>query len=109
LRFTPNRFRVEILLPLFYNDDTEIEASKFDQTFDELAKKFKGCTALTPAQGVWFEDAKKYKDINSGLYVVIPNTEESIKYFDSYKRVLKKRFKQIDIFVTYYPVKNIVL
>jgi hypothetical protein len=110
LRFRPNKLRVEILLPLFYNNGTEIEASKFDETADELGKQFTGCTSITPAQGVWFgKNSRKYIDVNSGFYVVIPYKEESIKYFDRYKKILKERFEQEEIFITYYPVKNLIL
>jgi hypothetical protein len=102
--------RVEILLPLFYNDGEEIEKSKFLKTKEELAAKFHGCTALTPAEGLWIDDDfTKYYDVNSGFYVVAPYKEDSITYFEDYKTVLKKRFKQKKIFITYYPVKNLTL
>jgi hypothetical protein len=54
-------------LPLFYNDGKEIEKSKFLETKEELAAKFHGCTALTPAEGLWIDDDfSKYYDVNSG-------------------------------------------
>jgi hypothetical protein len=52
---------------LFYNDGKEIEKSKFLETKEELAAKFHGCTALTPAEGLWIDDDfSKYYDVNSG-------------------------------------------
>jgi hypothetical protein len=110
LRFRPNKIRVEILLPLFYKDGTEIEKSKFLETREELAAKFIGCTALTPAEGLWIDkDSTKYYDVNSGFYVVAPYREDSIGFFEDYKTKLKKRFDQREIFIIYYPVKNVTL
>jgi hypothetical protein len=38
--FIPNRIRVEIVLPLYYNDTTQIEPGKFLETRRELTAKF---------------------------------------------------------------------
>jgi hypothetical protein len=89
----PAKIRVEILLPLFYNDGREVEKSKFLITREELAAKFTGCTALTPAEGLWINDkSKKYYDVNSRFYIVAPYTADSIKFLKEYKVGLKKRF-----------------
>ena len=110
MRFRPNKLRIEVLLPLFDNDGKPIEESKFLETSKELAAKFRGCTALTPAEGLWMnKDSVTSEDVNSGFYVVAPYIEDSINYFESYKDTLKYRFRQEEIFVTYYPVKNMTL
>jgi len=44
---------------------------------------------------------------DSGVYVVAPHTEDSIKFFRDYKEILKKRFDQLDILITYYPIENV--
>jgi hypothetical protein len=46
LKFNPNKIRVEILLPLSYNDGKPIEKSKFANAELELAQRFGGCIAL---------------------------------------------------------------
>jgi hypothetical protein len=107
MRFLSDKIRIEILLPLYYNDKTQIEPGKFLKTRNELTAKFGGCTVITPAEGSWIDKGIEYNDINSGFYVIAPHTEDSIRFFQDYKEVLKKRFNQLDILITYYPIKNI--
>ena len=59
MKFNPNKIRVEILLPLSYNDGKPIEKSKFVNTERELAQHFGGCTTLIPVEGLWIDDDLK--------------------------------------------------
>jgi hypothetical protein len=99
-------------LPLFYNikdgetERKEVEKSKFFETKKELAERFKGCT-FTQVQGVWIDKDIEYSDVNMGFYIVAPNTEDSITFFQEYKKTLKQRFDQLDLLITYYPVENL--
>ena len=43
--FLSNKIRVEIILPLYHKDKTQIEPRKFLETRRELTAKFGGCTA----------------------------------------------------------------
>ena len=55
--------RFEILLPLNYNDGTEIEAEKFDQTADDLCDRFGGITMDTVrVSGSWKYGGTRYRD-----------------------------------------------
>jgi hypothetical protein len=103
LKFNPNKIRVEILLPLSYNDGKPIEKSKFVNTERELAQHFGGCTTLIPVEGL-----KEYADINSGFYVVAPLNKESKSFFEAYVKKLKKRFKQKHILLTFLPIRRIL-
>ncbi|MFZ0512624.1 MAG: hypothetical protein WAM14_13530 [Candidatus Nitrosopolaris sp.] len=104
--FLPNKIRVEILLPLFDNEGNAIDKSKFFETRKELVTEFKACTFLGPTQGMWIDnEEKEYNDIHCGFYVMAPNTEKSTNFFKNYKETLKKRFKQLDVLITYYPVE----
>ena len=109
MKFNPNKIRVEILLPLSYNDGKPIEKSKFANTEGELAQHFGGCTTLIPVEGLWIDDdLKEYADINSGFYVVAPLNKESISFFEAYVKKLKKRFKQKHILLTFLPIRRIL-
>src|SRR5215469_5033616 len=48
--FLSNKIRVEIVLPLYYNDKTQIEPGKFLETRRELTANFGGCTAMPPTE-----------------------------------------------------------
>lgn len=110
MEFNPNKIRVEILLPLSYNNGKPIEKTKFDSTERELARRFGGCTALMPTEGLWIdEDSKEYSDINSGFYIVVPLNKKSIAFLKEYAKKLKRRFKQKKILVTYFPIRRFLL
>lgn len=101
MKFKSNKIRIEILLPLTYNDGRTIEKSKFLETSDELAIKFGGCTAMTPAEGLWMDkDSTRMSDTNSGFYVVTLHTEEVLSFLKDYEETLKERFEQREIFIT---------
>ena len=50
MKFISNKVRVEIVLPLCYNDKTQIEQGMFLETRREITAKF-GVTAMSPAEG----------------------------------------------------------
>jgi hypothetical protein len=63
--FLSNKIRVEITIPLYYNDETQIEPVKFLEIRRELTAKFGGCTSMSPAEGSWIDKDIEYNDINS--------------------------------------------
>lgn len=98
-----------ILLPLYYNNGKEVEASKFLQTKEELVSRFGYCSALTPSAGTWIDpvEGKRYDDINAGFYVDLELDEERKSFLLSYKETLKRRFEQKEIYITYHDINVI--
>ncbi|MGR3311216.1 MAG: hypothetical protein ACUZ77_10640 [Candidatus Brocadiales bacterium] len=91
----------EILFPLMYNDGSPIEPEKFDQTRDELIKKFGAITADTfNATGHWLYKGVLYKDKLMRYRVDVAEDPGVRKFFEEYKKILEKRFSQIDIWIT---------
>src|SRR5437899_2553853 len=72
--------RFEILLPLNYNDGSEVEAEKFDQTADELCDRFGGVTQDTVrVTGTWKYGGTRYRDM---LYRMrVDTTDHSARVF----------------------------
>lgn len=101
--------RIDILLPLYYNDGRKLEEEKFYQTNLELSKRFGGCTALMPTKGTWIDPENKqvYNDINSGFFTIAPKTDETIGFLKSYKEILKERFQQTDVMMTVQDIQRI--
>ncbi|MGC1425737.1 MAG: hypothetical protein WA833_03445 [Nitrosotalea sp.] len=105
--------KVEILLPLRYNEDKKgkrkkIEGEKFATTFDELVVKFKGCTIdNTPLLGDWIDPDthRRYKDENSTYWIVCKKTKSNMEFFRRLKKKLKVRFQQKDMMM-YYVIIN---
>jgi len=96
--------RFEILLPLNYNDGTEIEAEKFDQTAEELCDRFGGVTEDTVrVSGTWKYGGTRYRDVL--FRIRVDTTDRSAPaYFQGQKEVWKARFRQLDIWITAHDI-----
>ncbi len=72
--------RVDIYLPLYYNNKQRIEKSKFIDTFNELVKMFGGCSADQHSiLGSWKDPNSDtlYNDENRIYYIICEDTEEN--------------------------------
>jgi hypothetical protein len=106
--------KVEILLPLRYNESKKgkrkkIEGEKFATTFEELVVKFGGCTINNSTLlGDWVDSAtqKRYKDENSTYWVVCKKTKSNIDFFHKMKNKLKVRFQQKDMMMYYVTINR---
>lgn len=106
--------KVEILLPLRYNEDQKgkrkkIEGEKYSQTFDELVGRFGGCTIdNSPLLGGWLDPAtqKQIRDENSTYWVVCKNNKNNIDFFHKLKKRLKIRFNQKDMMIYYILINR---
>ena len=97
--------RFEILLPLNYNDGSQIEAEKFDQTADELCDRFGGMTEDTvQITGTWKYGGTRYRDrlLRMRLDTTDPKAGE---FFKHAKETWKERFQQIDIWITSHEIE----
>ncbi|WP_042687521.1 hypothetical protein [Candidatus Nitrosotenuis chungbukensis] len=107
--------KVEILLPLYYNQDQsgkrkEVEGSKFTETFDDLMDRFGGCTVDdTPLLGGWVDPKTKDRinDTNTTYWVVCKKTKKNVEFLHKLKKVLKKRFEQEDIMMYFVTITRI--
>lgn len=105
-------FKIDIQLPLNYNLEDgggKIPEEFFFETYEELLKLAGGInTANTPILGSWINpsDKRRYND-KSIVFTVLVESEDrmtiknvtKIKELIDYKEVLKKRFKQHEIFM----------
>lgn len=108
-------FKVEIQLPLFYNQQPneierkKIERPKFVLTYDELYKMFDGVnTSNAPIMGAYKskKTGKRIDDSNIVFTVLIDSEDrmtihkiQGIKQLQNYKEQLKQRFDQEEIFM----------
>ena len=86
--------RFEILLPLQYNDGSQVEQEKFTQTRRELDNQFGGSSAdPIPISGHWVSQGTLYEDNLLRLRVDVPYTRKNRTFFRRYKELLKERFR----------------
>jgi len=97
--------RYEILLPLKFNDGIAVPESVLADTVLELEEKFNAVSCETQTtRGIWQHEGQSFRDDLVRVYVDVPDLEEHREYFLAFKDELKKRFDQIDIWMTTYPL-----
>ena len=105
-------FRVDIQLPLKFNPkdgNKKIPVEDFLKTYEELLKIAGGIsTTKQPIKGSWINPKTKhrYNDKSISFSILIESEDRmtitnvpKIKELVEYKEVLKKRFKQHEIFM----------
>ena len=98
--------RFEILLPLRLNDGTPVPEDAIAQTLIELEEQFGAVSCETQTtRGRWRFDGETYRDDLSRVYVDVADVPEHRQFFIEYKKILKLRFQQIDIWMTTYPIE----
>ena len=99
--------RLELLLPLNYNDGAAIELEKLLQTTEELDQRFGGTTRDTVGiTGTWRYGGILYRD---NLVRIRIDTDDptAVAFLKGYKEVLKERLQQIDIWITAHEIEII--
>jgi hypothetical protein len=98
--------RIEIFLPLDYNDGRPIEEAKFVRLEDELLAQFGGVTSVQrqfPLRGLWRVKAETFQD-RVVIFTVMDfqgkSDFEVIRYLERLKGRLKKKLMQLEILIT---------
>ena len=96
------RLKVDLLIPLKYNDGTNVEPNKLFMVKEKIVELFGGITIhpLT-TEGIWIDPMTriKYYDECRRFEII---AEESPKIYETLKELkenLKKIFKQKDIYM----------
>ena len=105
------QLKAEILVPIFYNDGTNVEAEKYKILFEELVKQFGAVSSEDNniINGYWInpQDNKAYTDKNKVYWVIVPDTEENRQYFANLQNKLESLFKQESILIYFTQVLNL--
>jgi hypothetical protein len=102
------RRRYEILLPLQFNDGTAVADTLLSQTVEELELRFGSVSWDSQiVRGIWEHEGVVYRDNNTRLILDVEDSQENRAFFTSLKETLKKRFGQLDIWITSYVVEII--
>lgn len=98
--------RYEILLPLKFNDGQPVPFELLGDTLLELRTQFGAVSWETQIiRGQWQHLGQVYRDKLVRVFVDVPDELSHRHFFAEYKERLKARFKQIDIWMTTYPVE----
>ena len=100
------RRRYEVLLPIQYNDRTDVEPRKLYDSKEELMAMFGGVTADGVVRtGSWKDqDGVRYDDETIRLSVDVADTSEASLQLRDYKSTLLHRFRQKEIYIVYWLI-----
>jgi hypothetical protein len=97
--------RYELLVPLLFNDGTPVPESLLAETFAELREQFGAVSWETQVvRGSWEQAGAIFDDNLTRFFVDVPDVPEHREFFTSFKERLKRRFKQLDVWITSHPV-----
>jgi hypothetical protein len=100
--------RFEILLPLRFNDGQPVPDDLVGETLLELRQRFGAVSAETQViRGHWQHQGEVYRDELVRVFVDVADTGENREFFVAFKEQLKSRFRQLDIWMTTYPIEVI--
>ena len=101
------QIKVEITVPLRYNDGSPIETERIDKVRKELVREFKGLSISAEIEGYWIKDNITFCDFNKIFTVVSDDTEQNLTWLTGYKKWLKHTLDQHDIFIVVNEVKTL--
>jgi hypothetical protein len=98
--------RYKVLLPLRFNDGSEVPDELLADAVLELRTHFGSISLETQIiRGQWIPAGQTYSDELVRAFVDVPDTPKARKFFQQLKPKLKRRFKQLDIWITTYPIE----
>ncbi len=98
--------RFEILLPLRFKDGQPIPNDLIAEPLLELRERFGAVSCETQTiQGHWHQQDQLFRDDLVRVFVDAPDVSESREFFLQFKERAKERFKQVDIWMTAYPIE----
>jgi hypothetical protein len=97
--------RYEILVPLLFNDGKHVPSELLTTTLGELRNQFGAASWETQTlRGSWQHAGVTYEDNLTRFFVDVPDSVENREFFIRYKETLKRRFDQLEIWITSHPL-----
>jgi hypothetical protein len=98
--------RFEILLPRRFNDGQLVPDELIADALLELEERFGAVSCETQTiRGLWRYEDELFRDDLVRTFVDTPHVPESREFFLEFKGRVKATFRQIDIWVTTYPIE----
>ncbi len=97
---------VQLLLPLYDNDQQPFTHAAFDQVRNELAEQFRGVTAWrrSPAEGVWQTDDGQTSRDDIVIFEVMVDALDRA-WWATYREELERRFRQEHLVVRAHAIE----
>lgn len=90
----------DVFIPLFHNDGTPVESTRFQNLQARLLQQFDGLTYFPqPNQGFWKFGDITYRDQIVIYRVITADAAEARRFLTTLKEQLKKDFQQEEILI----------
>lgn len=101
-------YLIQLLLPLYDNDNQAFPGQLFNEVGETLVARFGGLTAFTraPATGLWKEGGERTERDDVVVYEVMAETLDRAWWGD-YRGRLEARFKQDELVVRAWPIEQL--
>ena len=98
--------RFEVLLPLRFNDGQPVPDELIADAVLELREQFGAVSCETQTiRGVWQHQGQVFRDDLVRIFVDAVDLPGSRQFFLEFKERAKARFRQLDIWMTTYPIE----
>lgn len=98
--------RFEILLPRRFNDGQPVPDELIADALIELEERFGAVSCETQTVvGLWRHEDQLFRDDLIRVFVDVPDVPESRQFFFAFKDRVKASFRQVDIWMTTYPIE----
>ncbi len=98
--------RYEILLPLRFNDGGAVPEELLGGVLLELDERFGAVSWETQIiRGAWQKGSRHYRDDLMRVFVDVPDTPQNRQFFLGYKEEIKRKFRQLEIWLTSYRIE----
>ena len=98
--------RYEIFLPLRFNDGQAVPEPFLTDVLIELEERFGAVSCETQIiRGLWESEGEVFRDELVRVFVDVADLPRNRQFFRQFKRRLKGKFRQIEIWMTTYPVE----
>jgi hypothetical protein len=95
-----------VLLPLRFNDGQPVPDDAVAETLLDLEERFGSVSCETQTiRGRWRFEGESYRDDLIRAFVDVADQPEHRQFFLEFKERLKVRFKQLEIWMTTYPIE----
>ena len=95
-----------ILLPRRFNDGQPVPDELIADVLLELEERFGAVSCETQTiRGLWRHEDELFRDDLVRVFVDAPDVPESRHFFLDFKQRAKASFRQVDIWMTTYPIE----
>ena len=97
--------RYEVMLPLQFNDGSEIPAALRGEAVLDIVNHFGGASYQSqPIEGHWVHEGTHYQDNHARLVVDVPDTVKNRKWMKQFKARWKEQMNQLELWMVSYRI-----